>query len=408
MDKSTVYPITSNAEVLRFVIIGASEAGQKAARNVIQENPDAHITLVSAQSELLNDILAEHPQIVFTEREYTKADLQNTDFVIAATGNAVLNNKIQEESQVLGKWVKVVNARVAEQPRENGGKKYRNLTFQIAVVFLAVFFGYSLSGFITVDELTGFVQEIPVAFYIMLAVGFFAQLVDGAVGLGYGVTCSTSMMLFGVNLASISGSIHTAEMFSSAVSGYSHYKFGNVNKRLFLWLVIPGVIGAVAGSLLLIYLGDKYENIAYSIVSSYTFLIGIRLIYIAFKKNITKKSLNSTGALGFAGGFFDAFGGGGWGPIVTSTLLAKGRKSKYVVGTVSLAEFFVTLTASLVFFTSLGVKYGYIVVGLIVGGMLAAPIAARFAGKLPQKAAILAVAVLVMISSLRVFIKFFG
>ena len=215
-------------------------------------------------------------------------------------------------------------------------------------------------------------------------------------------------MLFGVNLASISGSIHTAEMFSSAVSGYSHYKFGNVNKKLFLWLVIPGVIGAVAGSLLLIYLGDKYENIAYAIVSSYTFLIGIRLIYIAFKKDITKKPLNSTGPLGFAGGFFDAFGGGGWGPIVTSTLLAKGRKSKYVVGTVSLAEFFVTLTASLVFFSSLGVKYGYIVVGLILGGMLAAPIAARLAGRLPQKAAILAVAVLVMISSLRVFIKFFG
>lgn len=407
MDKSTLFPAEKTGR-LHFVIISGNEVGQKLAEETAQDNPGAHITLLTQQAQAKNGALARYPDVVVLYREYTKTELQNADFVIAATGDAVLNKSIQQDAHTLGKWVKVENPEQAKASRENGGKKYRNLTFQIAVVFLAVFFGYSLSGFITFTELTGFMQEIPAAFYIMLAVGFFAQLVDGAVGLGYGVTCSTSMMLFGVNLASISGSIHTAEMFSSAVSGYSHYRFGNVNKRLFLWLVIPGVIGAVAGSLLLIYLGDKYENIAYSIVSSYTFLIGIRLIYIAFKKNITKKPLNSTGALGFAGGFFDAFGGGGWGPIVTSTLLAKGRKSKYVVGTVSLAEFFVTLTASLVFFTSLGVKYGYIVVGLIVGGMLAAPIAARLAGRLPQKAAILAVATLVMISSLRVFIKFFG
>jgi uncharacterized membrane protein YfcA len=405
MIKSTLYPAEPKTKRLRYVIIGSGEAGQKAVEKTVKDNPGAEIILFTQLS--VNGALGEYPDVVVLEKEYAKTDLQNADFVIAVTGNAILNKKIQNEANALGKWVKLGDTEIKKHV-ENNSKKYRNLTFQIAVVFLAVFFGYSLSGFITFNEFSGFVQEIPVAFYIMLAVGFFAQLVDGAVGLGYGVTCSTSMMLFGVNLASISGSIHTAEMFSSAVSGYSHYKFGNVNKKLFLWLVIPGVIGAVAGSLLLIYLGDKYENIAYSIVSSYTFLIGIRLIYIAFKKDITKKPLNSTGPLGFAGGFFDAFGGGGWGPIVTSTLLAKGRKSKYVVGTVSLAEFFVTLTASLVFFSSLGVKYGYIVIGLILGGMLAAPIAARLAGRLPQKTAILAVAALVMISSLRVFIKFFG
>lgn len=407
MEKSTLFPV-EKIEALRFVIIGGGEAGKRVARLTAQANPGALITLFTQQSAPEHGVQSLHPEVVVLQKNYSEADLHAADFVIAATDSPRQNKIIQDQAHALGKWVRSETVLHTAVEKENGGKKYRNLTFQIAVVFLAVFFGYSLSGLVTVTELTGFVTEIPAAFYIMLAVGFFAQLVDGAVGLGYGVTCSTSMMLFGVNLASISGSIHTAEMFSSAVSGYSHYRFGNVNKRLFFWLVVPGVIGAVAGSLLLIYLGDKYENIAYSIVSSYTFLIGIRLIYIAFKKNITKKPLNSTGTLGFAGGFFDAFGGGGWGPIVTSTLLAKGRRSKYVVGTVSLAEFFVTLTASLVFFSSLGVKYGYIVVGLILGGMLAAPIAARLAGKLPQKAAILAVAALVMISSLRVFIKFFG
>ncbi|ESU28324.1 siroheme synthase domain-containing protein [Flavobacterium limnosediminis JC2902] len=294
---------------------------------------------------------------------------------------------------------------VTDESPKKQGKKYKKLTFEIAVVFLALFFGYGLSTVISVQDLNTFASDIPPAFFAMIAVGFFAQLVDGAVGLGYGVTCATSMMLFGIKLPAISGSIHTAEMFSSGISGFSHYKFGNVNKKLLLWLAIPGVIGAVSGALLLIYLGNKYETITYAILASYTMLIGIRLIIIAFRKKIEKQKIKNTGILGFSGGLFDAFGGGGWGPIVTSTLLAKGRKSSYVVGTVSLAEFFVTLAASLTFFASIGVSHWYIVVGLILGGSLAAPLAARLAGKLPQKTAILAVAFLVIVFSIRMLFK---
>lgn len=296
---------------------------------------------------------------------------------------------------------------VSRDNSKKEGKQYKELTFEIAVVFLAVFFGYGLSSVISVHDLNGYIREIPPAFYGMVLVGFFAQLVDGAVGLGYGVTCATSMMLFGIKLPAISGSIHTAEMFSSGISGFSHYKFGNVNKKLLLWLAIPGVVGAVSGALLLIYLGNKYETVTYAILASYTMIIGIRLIIIAFRKKIVRKKVKLTGLLGFSGGLFDAFGGGGWGPIVTSTLLAKGRKSSYVVGTVSLAEFFVTLAASITFFASLGVSHWYIVIGLIVGGSIAAPLAARLAGKLPQKTAILAVAFLVIVFSIRMLFKIF-
>ncbi len=296
---------------------------------------------------------------------------------------------------------------LAKETDKREGKKYKELTFEITVVFLAVFFGYGLSSIISVDELNGYIREIPPAFYGMVLVGFFAQLVDGAVGLGYGVTCATSMMLFGIKLPAISGSIHTAEMFSSGISGFSHYKFGNVNKKLLLWLAIPGVVGAVSGALLLIYLGNKYETITYGVLATYTMIIGIRLVLIAFRKKIVRKKIKNTGLLGFSGGLFDAFGGGGWGPIVTSTLLAKGRKSSYVVGTVSLAEFFVTLAASATFFASLGVSHWYIVIGLIVGGSIAAPLAARLAGKLPQKTAILAVAFLVIVFSIRMLFKIF-
>jgi len=301
---------------------------------------------------------------------------------------------------------KATKALVKETDKKEG-KKYKELTFEITVVFLAVFFGYGLSTIVSADELNGYIREIPPAFYGMVLVGFFAQLVDGAVGLGYGVTCATSMMLFGIKLPAISGSIHTAEMFSSGISGFSHYKFGNVNKKLLLWLAIPGVVGAVSGALLLIYLGNKYETITYAVLATYTMIIGIRLVLIAFRKKIVRKKIKNTGLLGFSGGLFDAFGGGGWGPIVTSTLLAKGRKSSYVVGTVSLAEFFVTLAASATFFASLGVSHWYIVVGLILGGSIAAPLAARLAGKLPQKTAILAVAFLVIVFSIRMLFKIF-
>ncbi len=284
-------------------------------------------------------------------------------------------------------------------------RNYQRLVLEISLLFAVFFVGYGISTVLSLNELKAHFASIPNEFYAMLLVGFIAQLVDGAVGLGYGVTCAVSMMMFGVNLPAISGSIHTAEMFSSGVSGYSHYKFGNVNKKLLGWLIIPGVIGSFLGASLLIYIGNTYEMITYAILSAYTLIIGIRLIIIAFRKKQTKGKVKRAGLLGFTGGFLDAFSGGGWGPIVTSSLLAKGRKSSYVVGTVSLAEFFVTLTAAITFFASLGVSHWYIVAGLILGGIAAAPMAAKLAGRLPQKVALLAVAFLVIVFSVRIFIK---
>ena len=291
--------------------------------------------------------------------------------------------------------------------KQKNSKKYKQLAFTLAVSFLMLFIGYGLSTIVSISDVKYGLSHVPNEFYGMLLIGFLAQLVDGAVGLGYGVTCATSMMLLGINLPAISGSIHTAEMFSSGVSGYSHYKFGNVNKKLLLWLAIPGVFGAISGAMLLIYLGNKYVKIAYIVLSIYTMIIGIRLIILAYRKVKEKKKIGNTGFLGFSGGFLDAFGGGGWGPIVTSTLLSKGRKSNYVVGTVSLAEFFVTLAAAVTFFASLGVSHWYIITGLILGGITAAPLAAKLAGKLPQKTALLLVATLVIVFSVRILLKVF-
>jgi len=244
-------------------------------------------------------------------------------------------------------------------------------------------------------------------FWMFIAVGFLAQMVDGLLGMGYGVVTQIVLMGAGVPLASVSSSIHTAEMFTSGVSGYSHYRFGNVNRRLFRALLIPGIVGAVAGAALLSWLGEQYVHIVKPILAVYALLLGIRILRRAFLRNMQKKKVKNVGWLAGAGGFLDSFGGGGWGPLVTSTLLARGKTPQYVIGTVSLVEFFVTLCSALTFFTLIGISHWQIIVGLIIGGTVAAPFAARLAGKLPLRTMFIAVGVMVIFWSIRILWKIF-
>lgn len=241
----------------------------------------------------------------------------------------------------------------------------------------------------------------------MLLAGFLAQMVDGALGMGYGVTSATIMLSAGVNPAAISGSIHTAEMFASGASGYSHYKFGNVNKKLFKALLIPGVIGAILGAILLTKLGETHIEYIRPILAVYTLFLGIRILISAFRKQRPQKKFKRYGALAGAGGFLDSFGGGGWGPIVTTTLITKGRSPKYVIGSVSLTEFFVTLASAFTFFTMLGVSHWQTILGLVIGGFVAAPFAAKLAGRLPKKTSFILLGALVIFWSIKILIKIF-
>lgn len=242
-------------------------------------------------------------------------------------------------------------------------------------------------------------------FHWMLLAGFLAQLVDGALGMGYGVTSAAVLLSTGINAAAISGSIHTAEVFSSAASGYSHFKFGNVNMKLFKALVIPGVIGAAAGAVFLVFAGNEFGNIIRPVLAGYMLLLGVKFIFNAFKEKIRKKKFTRYRLLAGVGGFLDSFGGGGWGPLVTSTLINNGRNHKYVVGSVSLTEFFVTLASAFTFFTIIGVSHWQTIVALILGGLVAAPIAAKLAGKLPRKTAFILLGTLVIIWSIRILVK---
>ena len=298
-----------------------------------------------------------------------------------------------------------LNKVTASFQKSNEPKKYKRLAFTLASSFLMFFIGYGCSTLVSFSDIQNGLSLIPNEFYYMLLIGFVAQLIDGAVGLGYGVTCATSMMILGVKLPAISGSIHTAEMFSSAISGFSHYKFGNVNKRLLFWLTSFGVVGAVLGALFLVYLGNEYENFAYLVLSAYTFVIGVRLLVIAFKKIQMKKKIKFLGVLGFTGGFMDAFGGGGWGPIVTSTLLGRGRNPRYTIGSVNAAEFAVSFASGVTFMLFGGIEGWQVIIGLILGGVIAAPIAAILVNKIKRQPMMIAVGILIIILSLRTLSK---
>ncbi len=239
-------------------------------------------------------------------------------------------------------------------------------------------------------------KHIDNNFFLMMLAGFAAQLVDGAIGMGYGVTCTTILLSIGTNLPAISRSVNTAKIFSIGSSGYNHYKLGNVNKKLFKTMVVPGVLGAIIGAYLLVKFGDEYSKFIKPLLAVYTMFLGIRIFSIAFKKDRKVKKVKRAGWLAAAGGFLDSFGGGGWGPLVTSTLISKGKTPRIVIGSVNITEAFVALASVTTFFLLIGINHWQVIVGLISGGLIAAPIAAKISGKLPVKTMLIVVGVFVM------------
>lgn len=289
-------------------------------------------------------------------------------------------------------------------------KKWKWIATVSLFVFAIAILSFFILRYVGYAPLASLIQSaksnIDKSFYLFMLAGFLAQMVDGAVGMGYGVTSTSLLMSMGVPPAAISGSVHTAEIFSSAASGYSHYKFGNVNKKLFKVLVIPGVLGAVAGAGMLVWMGDKYGNLIKPFLAAYCMILGFRILYQAYKRNKKNKKVKKAGWLAGAGGFLDSFGGGGWGPLVTSTLISKGRSPQYVIGSVSLSEFFVTLSSAMSFFVFIGITHWQVIMGLMIGGAVAAPLAAKLAGKLPVRTMLICVGLMVIIWSIRVLVKF--
>lgn len=236
-------------------------------------------------------------------------------------------------------------------------------------------------------------------FLLYVAVGLVAQMVDGAIGMAYGVTSTSVLLSFGVAPATASACVHAAETFTTAASGAAHWKLGNVDKRLMLRLAVPGMIGGALGAYVLSNIEGKSIK---PYIAAYLLIMGLYIIYQAVRKDVREREPpRHVAPLGFAGGFVDSIGGGGWGPIVTTTLIGQGTAPRYAIGSVNLSEFFVTLTISLTFLFTIGLELWPIITGLIAGGMVAAPFAALATKHLPDKPLMIIVGCVVILLSLR-------
>lgn len=235
-------------------------------------------------------------------------------------------------------------------------------------------------------------MELGDQFYWFVLVGLGAQLIDGALGMAFGLLSSSILLGMGLPPAAVSASVHTAEVFTTGASGASHLAMRNVDRRLFFRLAIPGVVGGVIGAYVLTRLpGDLVRPFVYT----YLLLLAVLILLRAIGKLVPKQEVKRVPVLGFFAGLLDASGGGGWGPVATATLLARGGRARTTIGTVNAAEFLVTLAISITFFLTMGVQHLEIVLGLLVGGMVAAPLAAVFVKYVNERWVLLLVGVLV-------------
>lgn len=238
-----------------------------------------------------------------------------------------------------------------------------------------------------------------------IIIGFLAQLIDGTMGMAYGVSARTCLKVFaGADTVAASAVVHCAEIFTTFASGISHYKLKNYDKELLLKLLAAGVAGAVLGAWILSAFGSYLEVV----IEIYLIIMGVRIIDKAiYYHTKEEKKVQALPLLGFIGGFADATGGGGWGPIVTSSLIAGGMDAKKAIGSVNIVEFFVTTAAAAAFVFSLKDfnQYNINIIGLIIGGVVAAPIAAILCKKAPVRLLLGVIGVLLIILNIYALIR---
>lgn len=277
-------------------------------------------------------------------------------------------------------------------------RRLRYVLWAATLLFVAVLFFVLWNQ---EPDFKNFLIDIPLTFYYFLTAGFLFAMLDGAIGMSYGVTSTTFSLSMGIPPASASMAVHVSEILSNGIAGWLHYRLKNVNFKLFKSLVVPGIIGAIAGAVLLSSLED-YASYIRPVISLYTLILGVVILIKALKISLLKakaKKITKIWPLGFGGGFIDALGGGGWGSIVLSTLIAGGRNARYALGSVKLSRFFIALFSSLTFIALLDNLHWHAMLGLMIGSILAAPIAVKISHNISVKVLMVAVGVLVVLVS---------
>jgi uncharacterized membrane protein YfcA len=235
---------------------------------------------------------------------------------------------------------------------------------------------------------------VTVEFVILITIGFLAQIVDGALGMAFGVISTSAMLSIGLAPAQASALVHTAEIFTTGASAASHMYHRNVDWRLVARLGIAGIIGAVLGAWIL---SNVDSGVVRPYISAYLVLIGVFILLRAWwMAPIRDAPASWLAPVGFVAGFLDASGGGGWGPVATSTLVGSGHAPRASIGSVNTSEFFVTIAAATTFFVELGASPLRNLIPLVIGDLLAAPLGGWAVKHLPARALMISVGALVM------------
>ncbi len=239
---------------------------------------------------------------------------------------------------------------------------------------------------------------MPEEIWVFIAIGFFAQLVDGALGMAFGVLATSSLLAFGVPPATASAMTHATEIFTTAASGASHVWHRNVDWRLVARLAPAGMIGGAIGAYVLANVDAEFMR---PIVSIYLMGIGLFIIFKAFQPLWPREVRDwIVPFVGTGGGLLDAMGGGGWGPVVTGSLIGRGHNPRRVIGSTNLTEFLVTTIISITFVVSLGWSELSSAIGLIIGGVLAAPLGGFLVSRIPTRPIMIAVGIVIIASTL--------
>jgi|688.fasta_scaffold00450_19 hypothetical protein len=352
-------------------------------------------TMAKRIKETLNDVFPEETQEVlenlYTIRENLKG---NFDHKVKTLNHITRELSIPKEKPTLSKRIRVA------------------VFYSLAVITLMIF-GHLILSYVPVENIYdvwyAITSNVDSNFMLFVAGGFIAQMIDGALGMAYGVSVTTFLLSLGIPAISpavASASMHASEIFTTGSSSLVYMRYKNINKKLFKKLVWPGIFGAVLGAASVSFVSK--ENIAWikPLVAAYTLILGSLIVIRALNIQLRKKGkIRKIFPVALIGGYLDSVGGGGWGPIVTTSLVAGGRHLRYSIGSSHLAKFFVALISTITFFFIIGLSHWQIIFGLVIGGMIAAPFSIYLSNKIPTKKGLILVGTLVILISLKTILQ---
>ncbi len=352
-------------------------------------------TMAKRIKETLNEVFPDETQEVLENLFVIRENLK-TDF----------NHKVKTLNHItreltLPKEKKSVSKRIAIAA-----------LYSVSVIVLMII-GHLVLSYVPMQDIKdigyAITNNLDANFALYVAGGFVAQMIDGALGMAYGVSVTSFLLSLGlpaITPAIASASMHASEILTTGSSSLVYMRYKNVNKKLFKKLVWPGILGATLGAISVSFLSKENFVWIKPLVSVYTLILGSLIIVRALNIQLrNKEKIRKIFPVALFGGYLDSVGGGGWGPIVTTSLVAGGRNLRYSIGSSHLAKFFVAVISTITFFLIIGLSHWQIIFGLVVGGMIAAPISIYLSNKIPTKKGLILVGIVVIIISLKTIIQ---